>query len=478
VACNPLWIALNTLSTLDEDDSVINVREINTLKEANRLFAYCVANKINSDDSSAQLFEGKDLNEESATAFRYFLKPWQLQKGSFTWIIRGKEDLFATIYILTQLERLNRLNAIPENLKENIIMVVNKGIQYCDSAMVKQSSKGSELSYVADYIYMKSYFKDAKGSKNYIDLCTQAKKEMNLPSGKFTDPEQIKIAIAFARNGDKQLASQLFNKYKKSKCPLLLELAHETHVNENEIDPLVIALLKQKETNSWPTSYQTIDACYALILNFNNAEACEPLIHIKTGSIAIYNTKPDERGNLSYFKKVITGRFIKPEMGKIALSIQNFKQHQKKNYANINWEYFDESKISENESELKIKKTLLNTQLQKLSEIHKGDTIIVQIELSASKNLDHIEIKDIPPAGSVHKANMAVRQQSVSNFNFFAGNNHITIFISSMPKGEQIIQYKFIAGYTGSFNNGITTAVSPTAKQTIKFVANDTIRIE
>src|SRR5438270_8168768 len=118
--CNPMLMALNTLPVLDEDDSTISIREVNTLKEVNRLFAYCVANKINTDLSSAQLFEGKDLNEEYATAFRYYLKPWQLQNGSFTWIIRGKEDLVATLYILTQLGRLNRLNAVPENLKDDL----------------------------------------------------------------------------------------------------------------------------------------------------------------------------------------------------------------------------------------------------------------------------------------------------------------------------------------------------------------------
>jgi hypothetical protein len=476
VACNPLWIALNTLSSLDEDDSVINAREINTLKEANRLFAYCVANKINTNISSAQIFEGKDLNELSTTVYKYFLKPWQLQNGSFTWIIRGKEDLFATIYIITQLERLNKLNATPEYLKESLNTMVNKAIEYCDTSILGKS-KISEFAYVADYIYMRSYFKDATANKNYVHLCTMAKKEMNLP-GKFTEEKKIKIAIAFARNGDKQLASQLFNKYKKFRSALLLELAHEANVNENEIDPIVVDLLKQKQSNSWPTSFQTVDACYALLLNFNNASDCESLIHIKTGSIEIYNTRPDQNDNLSYFKKVIDGRFIKPEMGKILLGIQNFKQHQKKSYASINWEYYDETKASEKSSELQIKKTLLNSKSEKLSEVHTGDTVIVRIELTAAKDIDRIEIKDIPPAAADYKNIMALRPQGVSNFNFFAGNNHIKIFIPTLPKGQQIIQYKFIAGYSGLFNNGITTAIYPSAKQTIKFVSNDTITVE
>ena len=102
---------------------------------------------------------------------------------------------------------------------------------------------------------------------------------------------------------------------------LLVEVFQEAGKDLKAVDDLKTWLLKNKQTNNWRTTKATAEACYALLLQGNQWLSNEPVVEISLGNTIIRSTDNPQEAGTGYFKKVIEGAKMQPQMGNISVNV-------------------------------------------------------------------------------------------------------------------------------------------------------------
>jgi hypothetical protein len=227
-------------------------------------------------------------------------------------------------------------------------------------------------------------------------------------------------------------------------------------------------LLKQKQTQDWRTTKATADACYALLLQGTDLLSNAPDITIDLGTTAISSKDQQQEAGTGYFKKVIDGKQVKPEMGNIKVTVTS-STGTAAAWGAVYWQYFENlDKITSAATPLQLTKKLFvekNTDrgpvLQPINEgdvIKVGDKVKVRIELRVDRNMEYVHMKDMR-AACMEPVNVISEYKWQGGLGYYEATKDAStnFFFGDLPKGTYVFEYPLFVTHTGTFSNGVTT---------------------
>lgn len=475
------------------------------------------------------LFDLNKMQNEQERAI-HKLQDMQMNSGGFPWFKGSRyENVFITQHIATGFGHLQKLGVT--DVDASTRKMIEKSVQFLDVELlknykqllkraekIKQKSnikKDGETAYknylsknnltyfTIQYLYMRSFYADISlddKTKTAVDYYrNQTTKYWN----EFNLYAKGQIALSLFRNDEKVTANKILNSLEENSITsdelgmywktnkagyyyyqapvetqaLMIETFSEVldpniHQDKQKtIDNLKIWLLKNKQTNRWPTTKATTEAIYALLLNGSDWISITEMVAIKIGdqeiNLAEIENVKIEAGT-GYFKTSWNAAEITPKMAEVTI-------HKKGNgtaWGALYWQYFEDlDKITSAESPLKINKKLflkVNSDTGKeLKAINKntllkvGDLITVRIELRSNRDLEFIHMKDMRASG-VEPINVISTYKWQDNLGYYESTKDAAtnFFFDKIPKGIYVFEYDVRVNNAGNFSNGITTIQS------------------
>src|ERR1043165_8621964 len=163
-------------------------------------------------------------------------------------------------------------------------------------------------------------------------------------------------------------------------------------------------LVKQKQTNAWPTTKATADACYALLLQGSQWLNSEPEVTVQLGSETVRSKDVKGAAGSGYFKVKYPSASVKPEMGNVTVTV-SANTANTPSWGAVYWQYFENlDKITAAATPLQVKKQLFIERngdrgpvLEPLSQnasIKIGDKVKARIEIIVDRDMEYVHLKD------------------------------------------------------------------------------------
>jgi hypothetical protein len=464
-----------------------------------------------------ELFDTYKLSKELDATVRK-LKDMQLPEGGFPWFKGMRSDRFITQYIIAGLGRLQQLGV--EDKKQNMQAIISRALPYLDQEvktsydqLVKNKAKLEEqqIGYTeVQYLYMRSFFDNAVSSENTTAFNFYQKQAAKYWA-KFNPYMKGMIAIALHRNGDKQTSATIIQSLKETaihkeemgmywmqrgqsywwyEAPieaqsLLIECFKEVANDVATVNEMKVWLLKNKQTNNWETTKATADACYALLLSGTDWLTSEPNVVLKLGNKTISSGDQKREAGSGYFKVKIEGKQVRPEMGRLFLTLSEGEgtsptsnSHSNSSpsgrsggasWGAIYWQYFEDlDKISVAKTPLEIKKQLFlerstarGPELVPIAAngtVKIGDKLISRIEIIVDRDMEYVHLKDMR-ASAFEPINVISAYKWQGGLGYYESTKDVStsFFFDRLPKGKYVFEYPVFVQQAGDFSNGIAT---------------------
>lgn len=256
---------------------------------------------------------------------------------------------------------------------------------------------------------------------------------------------------------------------------LLIEVFQEAGKDQVTVDDLRTWLLKNKQTNNWKTTKATAEACYALLLQGSEWLTNEPLVEVKLGNLTVKSTDNKQEAGTGYFKKVVDGKNVTPQMGTIAVTVTNpstlltNKPVNPVSWGGIYWQYFEDlDKITTASTPLKLdKKLFVETNTDRgpvLTPVNDGDVlkvgdkIKVRVELRVDRDMEYVHMKDMR-ASALEPVNVLSSYKWQGGLGYYESTKDAStnFFFSYLRKGTYVFEYPLFVTHAGNFSNGVTT---------------------
>ncbi|MCB0802198.1 MAG: hypothetical protein KDB74_03805 [Flavobacteriales bacterium] len=443
----------------------------------------------------ALLFDyNRMANELSYTLDK--LTELQSPNGGWPWYKGMRDNRYMTQYIVSGLGHLRKLNIDFKN--EGFL---EKAIAYLDQRIIEDYAKllkeKRDLSqnnithFQIQYLYARSFFKEIPLPENktaFLYYFNQAK-EFSMSQSIYM---KGMIALALHRyKPDNETSIQLLKSLEEyaildeemgmywknnsggyywyeSKIEtqaLLIEAFDEITNNVELVEELKLWLLKQKQTQAWPSSKSSAEACYALLMRGSDLLNQESEVILQVGDEIIHSKTEKAEAGTGYFKKQWTKTEVKSNMGKIELENLN-KQAV---WGAIYWQYYqDLNQIKQsNDDQLQLSKTLFKATISASGEtlipiqennIQIGDKIVSRIRLEASRDFEFIHLKDMRASGlEPIEVISGYRFQDGLGYYQTVKDASTNFFFDYLPKGVYVFEYATRATLSGSFSNGISS---------------------
>jgi hypothetical protein len=439
------------------------------------------------------------------------LKQYQSENGGFVWFKGGPDDRYMTQYIVTGIGHLKKLRGATYQ-QDEVNSLVQAALPYLDKKI--KEDYDNLIKYKADlskpntgytqiqYLYMRSFFPEYPVPQAMQTAYTYFRRQAQQFWMKQNKYMQGMTALMLYRTGDGKTPKDILSSLKETaiineetgmywkennfgiswfwwQAPietqsLLTEAFTEIGNNTQTVDDLKTWLLKNKQTNNWPTTKATAEACYALLLQGTDWLSNEPAVTIKLGTTIISGKEVTTQQGTGYFKKTVEGSLVRPEMGNISVTVQpanssNHQPVQSPSWGAVYWQYFEElDKIAAAATPLQLSKKLFvekNTDrgpvLSPVNEgtvLQVGDKIKVRIEMRADRDMEYVHMKDMR-ASALEPVNVLSGYQWQGGLGYYqttkdAGTN---FFFSFLRKGTYVFEYPLFVSHAGNFSNGITT---------------------
>ncbi|HYM94212.1 MAG TPA: alpha-2-macroglobulin family protein, partial [Chitinophagaceae bacterium] len=453
----------------------------------------------------ALLFDIVKMSNELNSAYEK-LTQMQSSNGGFVWFKGGPDDRYITQYIITGIGHLKKLNGYTKDQETKLKQILATAIPYLDKKIkedyddlvkYKTDLKKYLPGYIElQYLYMRSFFPEypiASASQKAYNYFRQRAQKTWTNQNKYMEGM---IALALNRTGDAKTPADILRSLKETSInneelgmywkdisggwfwyqapietqSLLIEAFQEIGKDTKTVDDLKTWLLKNKQTNNWKTTKATAEACYALLLQGNDWISEAPQVEIKLGNTTINsNDNPEEAGS-GYFKKIIEGEKVSPEMGNINVTIKpSNDQTSLTSWGSVYWQYFDDlDKIIPAATPLKLVKKLFvekNTDngpvlspVNDGDELKIGDKIKVRIELLVDRDMEYVHMKDMR-ASCMEPVNVLSGYQWQDGLGYYESTKDAStnFFFNYLKKGTYVFEYPLFVPNKGNFSNGITS---------------------
>lgn len=431
------------------------------------------------------------------------LRQKQLPSGAFPWFTGMWEDQYITQYILAGIGRLRNVGAL-KVADGDIQAIINAGMVYVEKRIdenyrrmkaEKVDLKKQHIGYLeSHYLYLRSLFPDKPVRRIYMEsyayYISQAKHYWP-QQGKYT---QAMLAIALQKNDNATTAKDILRSLKEHavvneemgmywkdvragywwyEAPIetqamLIEAFEVVTHDTAAVSDMKTWLLKNKQTNNWHTTKATADACYAMLLGSSNWLAATPQVDIHLGSTTVSSTTEKTEAGTGYFKKRFEAKDVKPEMGKIDVTLQG--SHGQPAWGAVYWQYFEQlDKITGAATPLTLQKRLfiqkntsggpLLTTIQEGNELKVGDKVKVQVTMKVDRDMEYVHLKDMR-AACFEPENVISASKWQNGVSYYESTKDAStnFFFSRLPKGTYVFEYTLFVTHQGNFSNGISTA--------------------
>lgn len=459
----------------------------------------------------ALLFDLIRMSEQLSSSYDK-LKQMQSSNGGFVWFSGGPDDRYMTQYIVTGIGHLKKLKAYAKGQDDKLKAILKTALPYLDRKIkedydnlikYKTDLKKYRPDYTSiQYLYMRSFFPeysiDKKSMTAYTYFRTRAQQTWTTQS-KYM---QGMTALALFRTNDLKTPTAILKSLKETainneelgmywkeqstggwfwyQAPietqaLLIEVFQEAGKDQLTVDDLRTWLLKNKQTNNWKTTKATAEACYALLLQGTEWLTNEPLVEVKLGSLTVKSTDNKQEAGTGYFKKVVDGKNVTPQLGTIAVTVtapvdqSTNKPLNSASWGGIYWQYFEDlDKITTASTPLKLdKKLFIETNTDRgpvLTPVNDGDVlkvgdkIKVRVELRVDRDMEYVHMKDMR-ASALEPVNVLSSYKWQGGLGYYESTKDAStnFFFSYLRKGTYVFEYPLFVTHAGNFSNGVTT---------------------
>ena len=462
----------------------------------------------------ALLFDLNSLKESTEKTYQK-LQQKMLPSGGFPWFDGGNENLYITQHILSGIGHLSKL--FPKT-EANFKTIIEKGIPNSDAKFLesnKLNSKITNYNYInLQYLYTRSFYLEKfplsnnlkttiskqlqELKKNWLTYSLYQKAMMALIMKRYNENDFAKKIITHLKQTAVQNTDEgmfwLENKngykwYQSSieTQALLIEAFSEIENNKKTIDEMKVWLIKNKQTNNWPTTKATTEAIYALMLTGSDWKSIKDNTVFKVGNEKILTEKLAEKD------KEIASGYVKlswnaNEITRETATISVNNKSEVVGYGGVYWQYFEElQNVKEAESkELSITKELYKkiktADGEKLvsldnEKLKVGDLITVRLVINATTDLEFVHLKDL--RASCFEPVNVISEYRWKELHYYMSTKDVAthFFFDAIKSGTYTIEYDVRINNSGSFNNGIATLQSMYAPEFTAHSVSDKVKV-
>ncbi|MEI6060953.1 MAG: alpha-2-macroglobulin family protein [Bacteroidota bacterium] len=453
----------------------------------------------------ALLFDMNRMASEQSSALKK-LRDMQSANGGWPWFLGMPESRYITQHIVSGLGHLYHMEVMIPAENNEAGSMLKKAVQYLDETVKegfdklknndKDYLKNNHLGYEEiQYLYARSYFLvDFPLGKEYNEMTEYYKMQSVRYWNVQGNYMKAMMALYLERFGDTKTASLIMRSlsetalhneemgmywrseqhgWKWYEAPvetqaMLIEAFDEVSNDRKSVEEMKIWLLKQKQTQDWKTTKATTEAVYALLLRGTSLLASDKQVEITLGTEKVDPYRQDgakPEAGTGYFKTSWEASAIKAEMGRVTVNNPNPTVA----WGALYWQYFEQlDKITPAQTPLSLNKKLfreINTPtgpviepITEKSQVKIGDNIVVRVELRSDRDMEYIHLKDMR-ASAFEPVNVlsGYRYQDGLGYYEATGDAATNFFISYLPKGTYVFEYRLVATQKGDFSNGVTS---------------------
>jgi uncharacterized protein YfaS (alpha-2-macroglobulin family) len=458
------------------------------------------------------LFDDNRLDSEMHRLMKQ-MSELQMEDGSWPWFPGGPASDFITLYIVSGFGRLQHLGVeVPAELALKALDRLDNWLADEHVRIMKRKAKEADNfdSTLALYLYGRSFFLEQRpvpaGIKPALDyFLDQARKHWTGVSRM----SQAHAALGLLRFGDQAAANEILASLKErslsseelglswaderqgwswNQAPvetqaLMIEAFRDIGKDEKSVDDCQVWLLKQKQTQAWPTTKATADAVYSILLGGANKLSSDVLVAVSLGGTEV---KPENaEAGTGFFEKKFSPAEIKADMGSVKLT----KQDKGVAWGSLHWQYMENiSKVTPHEgTPLKVTKTLFimeNTkegpELKPITgKVKVGDELVVRIEIRTDRDMEFVHLKDQRPS-SVEPVNVLSGYKWQDGLGYYESTRDTAshFFIDTLKKGTYVFEYSSRVQLRGRCQTGIAELQCMYAPEFNSHSASTTLEVE
>jgi TonB-dependent SusC/RagA subfamily outer membrane receptor len=446
----------------------------------------------------AILMDLNSLKEKNKETFQR-LEDKMLPSGGFPWFSGGTENRYISQHILSGIGHLNTL--FPEDsLKyKNIVL---KSIPNLDQQFASNYSKKEKIMRPSTvnlhYLYTRSFY-----LKNYpLTTKTDSIIQLQLKQSKedwltYSLHEKGMLALVMHRFNEKDFAKKIIRSLKETVSnndeigmywientsgygwyqssietqALLIEAFAEIDKDKETIDAMKVWLIKNKQTNRWPTTKSTTEAVYALISQGSDWVSLKENTKIKIGDEKLFTqkiAKKEDEQQTGYLKIQFNADEISPKMGTISIDNKSTAP----GFGGVYWQYFESLENIKKDStntisiDKKLFKKVKSTKGDELLAIEDetlavGDLLTIRMIIKTNTDLEFVHLKDLRASGLEPVAVISGYEWK-GNCSYYKSTKDVAthFFFDRLNKGTYVLEYDVRVTNQGVFSNGIATLQS------------------
>jgi TonB-dependent SusC/RagA subfamily outer membrane receptor len=446
----------------------------------------------------AILMDLNTLKQNNSETFKK-LEAKMLPTGGFPWFTGGSEDRFISQHILTGIGHLTTL--FPED-SLNYKTIISKGIPNLDSKFVANYSKKTKIARPStldlNYLYTRSFYLKNHPLATKTDSLIQLQlKQCKEDWQQYSLYEKGLLALVMNRFNKKDFAKKIITSLKETVSnnaeigmywiennsgyswyqsriatqALLIEAFAEIDKDKKTIDAMKVWLIRNKQTNRWPTTKSTTEAVYALFNQGNDWVSLKENTKIKFGDEKLLTQKlssKEEDQNAGFLKIEYKADEITPKMATI--SVDN--KSEVPGFGGLYWQYFESLENIKKDStqtisiDKKLFKKVKTTKGEELVAISNetlkvGDLLTVRLIIKADTALEFVHLKDLRASG-LEPIDVISAYEWKGNFSYYKSTKDVStnFYFDRLNKGTYVLEYDLRVTNQGIFNSGISTLQS------------------
>lgn len=448
----------------------------------------------------ALLFEEDQVEQELRVAARK-LADMQTGAGGWPWFTGGNDDPYITLHILSGLKKLQNLGVT--RYTDPNILGYTYAVDYIDQwadRQYKQMKNDTALfrkyipsGAIIEYLNVRQQYLEEKTLGNYKEAYDFYTERARQHWNKVSNYEKAGLAAFFHRSGNTDASGKIIAGLKQSAvkdpemgtywkegrgltwydAPIethcrIIEAFHATGATAGDLAPMQTWLIKNKQTNHWPSTRSTTDAIYALLINGTQWLNTQNEVGIQLGNTSIDPASDPSiklEAATGYFKKTYTGSDITADKGDLKI----YKNNEGPSYGALYWQYFQKPEdVKQASNEVSIKREIyverktatgpVLTAVTDDTRLQTGDRIVIRLVIMTDRALDYVHIKD-SRASAFEPENVLSGYRYSGGLGYYESTRDAStnFFVSSMPKGTYVLEYACRVTHTGDYSAGLAT---------------------
>jgi len=447
----------------------------------------------------SSLFDEARLATETTRALTK-LRAMQLPDGAFPWFERMPADRYLTQLVVAGFGKLRTLGAFDASQDPTARPVLQAALGYLDQQLTRDYAelrKQKNVQLAADHLadeqvqalYARSYwpqlavpaatrpalaYYQQQGARYWPGRTRYLQAQLALALHR-TDAKSAGSAAIVRALRENALHSPELGMYWKDVQPgyywreaptetqaTLIEAFWEIASDQKAVDEMKLWLLRQKQTQHWPSTRATADACYALLLRGNDWLAPTQPLQISVGGELV--AAPAAQAGTDYFARTWPAAAVQPALGRVSIT----KANAGVAWGALYWQYFEElDKVTPAAAALSLERqlyretaTAAGPTLEKLTAatpLRVGDVLVVRLVLRTDRALEYVHLKDQRAAG-LELINQLSGYQYQQGLGYYQSPRDAAthFFFGAVPRGTHVLEYRLRAAQVGDFSGGIS----------------------